>query len=74
MSMQKPPPDGRLRSALGARHIMSSISILRADSLADELPVLPLSALTVLERLEYLCASDFRSSFSTWTTWEDQDN
>jgi hypothetical protein len=31
---------------------MSSISILRADSLADELPVLPLSALTVLERLE----------------------
>lgn len=52
VSMQNPPPGGRLRSAVGARHKMSSISILKADSLGAKLFTVLLSEVTVLERLE----------------------
>lgn len=50
--MQKPPPGGRLRSAVGARHKMSSISILKTDGLEAKLLLVLLSEVRVLERLE----------------------
>jgi hypothetical protein len=49
VSMQKPPPGGRLRSAEGAMCTMSSIAILSMDGLAGKLEPLLSVNMTCLE-------------------------